>query len=100
MRSPAEATLAQPGVQSAVQQRICGLLPESEEPAVGTAAAAPDEPAGSRGGSSGGRGMHRAAVSVPPRIAHLLRRQPQLVAPAVEAFYTRDAAAMKARSFA
>ena len=41
--------------------------------------------------------MHRARVTLPARVAALLAAEPQLVAPAVEAFYVRDTAAMKAR---
>ncbi len=40
--------------------------------------------------------MHRARATLPARVAHLLAREPQLVAPAVDAFYSRDVAAMKA----
>ena len=40
--------------------------------------------------------MHHARCRVPAAIAHILAQNPQLVAPAVEAFYARDAAGMKA----
>ena len=40
--------------------------------------------------------MHHARCRVPAAVAHILRRDPQLVSPAVEAFYARDAAGMKA----
>ncbi|KAJ3182658.1 hypothetical protein HDU87_007997 [Geranomyces variabilis] len=40
--------------------------------------------------------MHHARCNVPHKIAHILHLEPTLVAPAVEAFYTRDPIAMKA----
>lgn len=40
--------------------------------------------------------MHHARCLVPAAVAHILAQDPQLVAPAVEAFYARDAAGMKA----
>ena len=40
--------------------------------------------------------MHRARATLPAPLAALLAREPQLVAPAVDAFYNRDLAAMKA----
>lgn len=40
--------------------------------------------------------MHHARCHLPAAIAHILAQDPQLVAPAVEAFYARDAAGMKA----
>ncbi|KAI8055786.1 SGT1 protein-domain-containing protein [Syncephalis plumigaleata] len=40
--------------------------------------------------------IHRATCILPKQIAHLLCHEPQLVAPAVEAFYTRDPIGMKA----
>ena len=42
--------------------------------------------------------MHRARATLPASLATLLAREPQLVAPAVDAFYNRDLAAMKART--
>ena len=42
------------------------------------------------------RNMHHARCRVPAAVAHILRLEPQLVAPAVEAFYVRDATGMKA----
>ncbi len=44
------------------------------------------------------RNMHHANCRIPARLAHVLHEEPQLVAPAVEAFYARDAASMKAAS--
>lgn len=41
--------------------------------------------------------MHRAKCYIPHSIAHILHHDPQLVAPAVEAFYLRDPIAMKVR---
>lgn len=41
--------------------------------------------------------MHRARATLPARLAALLVAEPQLVAPAVDAFYNRDVAAMKVR---
>jgi len=38
------------------------------------------------------RNMHCAAVCLPPRAAAVLSAAPQLIAPAVEAFYSRDSA--------
>ncbi|KAJ3163178.1 hypothetical protein HDU86_002347 [Geranomyces michiganensis] len=40
--------------------------------------------------------MHHARCYVPHKVAHILHHEPTLVAPAVEAFYTRDPLAMKA----
>ncbi|KAI8592347.1 SGT1 protein-domain-containing protein [Geranomyces variabilis] len=40
--------------------------------------------------------MHHARCFVPHKIAHILHYEPTLVAPAVEAFYTRDPIAMRA----
>jgi SGT1 protein len=40
--------------------------------------------------------MHRARATLPAPLAALLAREPQLVAPAVDAFYNRDLAAMQA----
>ena len=40
--------------------------------------------------------MHRARVVVPARVAALLAAEPQLVAPAVEAFHYRDVDDMRA----
>uniref|UniRef100_U9TR31 SGT1-domain-containing protein n=1 Tax=Rhizophagus irregularis (strain DAOM 181602 / DAOM 197198 / MUCL 43194) TaxID=747089 RepID=U9TR31_RHIID len=40
--------------------------------------------------------IHRARCHIPRKIAHALYLNPQLVAPAVEAFYTRDPIALKA----
>ncbi|CAG8527388.1 2869_t:CDS:10 [Acaulospora morrowiae] len=40
--------------------------------------------------------IHHARCHVPRSIAHLLYHNPQLIAPAVEAFYTRDPIALKA----
>ncbi|KAJ3287042.1 hypothetical protein HK104_008781 [Borealophlyctis nickersoniae] len=39
--------------------------------------------------------IHRTKCIVPRLVAHLLHHDPQLVAPAVEAFYTRDPIAMR-----
>ncbi|KAK9858837.1 hypothetical protein WJX84_011540, partial [Apatococcus fuscideae] len=41
------------------------------------------------------KNMHRARCRVPASIAHILRQDPQLVSPAVEAFYTRDTPGVK-----
>ena len=41
--------------------------------------------------------LHRAHAVVPRKVAALLRAQPQLVAPAVEAFFYRDADDEKVR---
>ena len=41
-------------------------------------------------------GMHRAYAVLPARLAHVLDAEPQLVAPAVEAFYERDPEGLKA----
>ncbi|KAI9098700.1 SGT1 protein-domain-containing protein [Phlyctochytrium arcticum] len=40
--------------------------------------------------------LHRASVIVPRKVAQLLHHDPQLIAPAVGAFYGRDPVAMKA----
>ncbi|GES93477.1 protein ecdysoneless homolog [Rhizophagus clarus] len=40
--------------------------------------------------------FHRARCHIPRKIAHILYQDPQLIAPAVEAFYTRDPIALKA----
>lgn len=40
--------------------------------------------------------MHRARCIIPAKVAAVLRQQPQLVAPAVQAFYYRDVQDMKA----
>ncbi len=40
--------------------------------------------------------MHRARVAVPSRVAAVLAAEPQLVAPAVEAFHYRDQDDMRA----
>lgn len=42
--------------------------------------------------------MHHARCRIPATVAHVLHQEPLLVAPAVEAFYARDAAGMKAAS--
>ncbi|TPX55096.1 hypothetical protein PhCBS80983_g05595 [Powellomyces hirtus] len=42
------------------------------------------------------KNMHNAKCYIPHKIAHILHHEPALVAPAVEAFYTRDPIAMKA----
>ena len=42
--------------------------------------------------------MHHARCSVPARLAHVLSLDPQLVAPAVEAFYNRTPADMRSAS--
>ena len=42
------------------------------------------------------RQMHRARVLIPARAAAVLREDPQLAGPAVEAFYNRDADDMRA----
>ena len=39
---------------------------------------------------------HHAKIIVPPLIAHILSLNPRLIAPAVEAFYTRDPVSMRA----
>ncbi len=59
-------------VQEALRRRVAGFVNGSAPP------------------------MHRARATLQVRIAQLLASEPQLVAPAVEAFYNRDAAAMKA----
>ena len=101
VRSGAVATEASKAVQAAIQQRTAGLLPAPPLPGPGAsqgsnASAISGGGRSSSAGPTGGR-MHRAAVTVPAQVAHLLRQEPQLVAPAVEAFYNRDTAAMKAR---
>jgi SGT1 protein len=58
--------------QEALQQRVAGFQDGSAPP------------------------MHRARLTLPARVAMLLAHEPQLVAPAVDAFYNRDLAAMKA----
>ncbi|KAJ3186932.1 hypothetical protein HDU85_006969 [Gaertneriomyces sp. JEL0708] len=67
--APTEAALA---VQEALNARLAGY-PERAQ-----------------------KNMHHAKMVVPRPIAHLLQHDPQLVAPAVEAFYTRDPLTMKA----
>ena len=42
--------------------------------------------------------VHRSRVRVPRSIAQILTASPQLIAPAIEAFYTRDALDMRACS--
>jgi hypothetical protein len=39
--------------------------------------------------------IHHARCHIPRGVAHALYQNPQLVAPAVEAFYTRDPVALK-----
>ena len=41
----------------------------------------------------------RCCTQVPAAVAHILAREPQLVAPAVETFYFRDVAAMKVETY-
>lgn len=41
------------------------------------------------------KSQHRALLSVPRRLAYLLRRDPAYVAPAIEAFYLRDPIAVR-----
>ncbi|KAI9031173.1 SGT1 protein-domain-containing protein [Hyaloraphidium curvatum] len=67
-------TLAPAEVEAAVQQRISGYPAAVAE------------------------NVHRARCFVPRRIAEILARNPQLVAPAVETFYTRDPISMRAAS--
>jgi hypothetical protein len=40
--------------------------------------------------------IHHARCHIPRGVAHVLYQNPQLVAPAVEAFYTRDPVSLKA----
>jgi hypothetical protein len=40
--------------------------------------------------------IHRTRCHIPRKVAHVLYQNPQLVAPVVEAFYTRDPIALKA----
>lgn len=44
-------------------------------------------------------GLHHSEMIIPHGIAHLLYLNPQLIAPAVEAFYTRDPLALKVQYF-
>jgi hypothetical protein len=39
--------------------------------------------------------MHHSLVTIPRKLAHILREQPAAIAPAVEAFYLRDPVALK-----
>jgi hypothetical protein len=59
-------------IQEALQQRVAAFADGSAPP------------------------MHHARATLPARVAMLLAREPQLAAPAVDAFYNRDLAAMKA----
>ncbi|BFZ60680.1 hypothetical protein YB2330_001722 [Saitoella coloradoensis] len=42
--------------------------------------------------------LHRARITVPRRIAQILHTNPKLIAPAIDAFYTRDAVSLSACS--
>ncbi|ORX92838.1 SGT1-domain-containing protein [Basidiobolus meristosporus CBS 931.73] len=72
IRKNSRSTIQNNGIQNTIQHRLAGYPEKAREQ------------------------IHRAKVSIPRRIAHILKSNPQLVAPAVEAFYTRDPIAMKA----
>ena len=71
VRDESIQTVAPEAVQAQIRQRVAGF----------TAAAA--------------EALHRAHAVVPQSVAAVLRAQPQLVAPAVEAFFYRDADDLK-----
>ncbi|GAQ92583.1 hypothetical protein KFL_010610030 [Klebsormidium nitens] len=72
LRDPSVETRASDRIQSAVQRPIAGYPERARS------------------------NQHRARCLLPLRVAHILRQEPQLVAPAVEAFYDRDVDSMKA----
>ena len=75
LSSNAEAARASEGVQKAVGERTAPYAENS------------------------GKFQHRARVHLPASAAWILRRCPQLVAPAVERFYLRDPVALRVRYF-
>lgn len=72
IRSEAITTQANTGMQNAISSRIKGYPQKALSE------------------------MHRARCRVPAKVAAVLKQQPQLVSPAVQAFYYRDVQDMKA----
>lgn len=102
VRSDDVATATAPDVEAAIRGRTAGLLSHMASSRVAankhpqpkrSSSREAEDGVSSSGGS--GRRMHTAEVRVPLAVAHLLLHEPQLAAPAVEAFYRRDPPAMK-----
>lgn len=102
VRSDDIATVTAPDVEAAIRGRTAGLLSHVKSPLTGDnqhmqlkRSSSREAEDGVSSSSMSGSSMHTAEVRAPLGVAHLLLHEPQLVAPAVEAFYRRDPPAMK-----